>query len=270
MISPHHLHALAAAWSLHAALARLTKLTEDEATQILAECLEAADSLRSPSWGSRRSGGHSDPVSGLLLASQRTERINRWATLAERAERRLTGIAGMLRTPADLGPLGQIITAIPQLQPGTAAVVHRHLVDEDTWVRAAVGLSPDRKPLPGVACPHCGERQLVVQAAGPVEAWTVVCATGRLCVGRGCPCGMPGAVEGAAHIWPRAAVLGAVAGPHTNPLTRPTRGPTMPVEIAKWKTVHAICHHVYGDEWDDEEAAQAYDEEGNGLCADCG
>ncbi|MCX4470475.1 hypothetical protein OOK41_09165 [Micromonospora sp. NBC_01655] len=43
----------------------------------------------------------------------------------------------------------------------------------------------------------------------------------------------------------------------------------MPVEIAKWKTVCAICHHVYGDEWDDEEAAQAHDEEGDGVCADC-
>ncbi|MCM0673181.1 hypothetical protein NCC78_00315 [Micromonospora phytophila] len=51
-----------------------------------------------------------------------------------------------------------------------------------------------------------------------MPSWTVVCATNRLCAGvglvegEGCPCGMPGAVEGVAHIWPHPLVLGAVAG----------------------------------------------------------
>lgn len=217
-MTPHHLHALAAAWSLRDAIGRLVTLAEDEAVQILAECLEASDGLRSPTWGTRRaSGGHSDPVSGLLLASERTERINRWATLSERAERRLSGIAGMLGAPAGMGPLGHIFAAIPQLQPGTVAVVAKHLQDEDRWVREAIGVASLRVPLVGTDCPACRHRNLLVQAEGPRDVWTVVCA-GRwengehnpcLCTGQGCPCGTPGAVEGVAHIWPRNAVLGA-------------------------------------------------------------
>ncbi|QKW15479.1 hypothetical protein [Verrucosispora sp. NA02020] len=43
----------------------------------------------------------------------------------------------------------------------------------------------------------------------------------------------------------------------------------MPVEIAKWRTVCAICHHPYGDEYIDEEAAQEHDEEADGCCNEC-
>lgn len=80
---------------------------------------------------------------------------------------------------------------------------------------------PDRRPLPGVECPACRHRLVYTQTAGPEEAWTVVCAAECRCRGvsddpkhadRRCPCGMPGAVEGVAHIWPRAAVIGAVGG----------------------------------------------------------
>ncbi|RKN38487.1 hypothetical protein D7223_31160 [Micromonospora endolithica] len=133
--------------------------------------------------------------------------------MLHRSTAKLRWLADQLPTaPAGPDPWWRLYDALPRLQPGTAALIARHLADEDRWIREAVGVGPDRAPLPGVPCPHCGERQLVVQTAGPVDAWTVVCATGRLCTGGGCPCGMPGAVEGVPHIWRRADAIGAVAG----------------------------------------------------------
>ncbi|RGC68437.1 hypothetical protein C5N14_13705 [Micromonospora sp. MW-13] len=211
-MTPHHLHALAALHSVGPARARLAQLVRAETRQATAKLLAAAPALRSPNYGTRTSvGDHGDPTGGLVL-DERPVRDTTWAELDHRLTGKLGWLADTIRATPGPDPWWRIYDALPRLQPGTARVVHRHLVDEDTWVRAAVGLGPDREPLPGVACPHCGERQLVVQTAGPVDAWTVVCATGRLCTGQGCPCGMEGAVEGAAHIWPRAAVIGAVAG----------------------------------------------------------
>ncbi|TDC42073.1 hypothetical protein [Micromonospora sp. KC213] len=219
MTSPHHLHATAAAWSLHTARTHLAQLADEEAAQIAAEQLEAPALLRSPAWGRRHAlGGHGDPTPGMVVVAtdRRPARRNRWALLLARADRRITGVAAMLRLDGP-DPLRLILDTIPSTQPGTAAIVARHLADEDTWVRNAIDLRPAREPLPGVACPHCGERQLYVQTAGPVNAWTVVCSTGRLCTGEGCPCGMPGAVEGVAHIWPRSTVLTECNKPMTTP-----------------------------------------------------
>ncbi|MGC4769218.1 hypothetical protein ACLQ25_09585 [Micromonospora sp. DT44] len=208
-MTPHHLHATAAAWSLQAARGHLTDLAAEEAAQINAEAREVPSLLHSPVYGSpHASGGHSDPTPGMIGIADRPERRNRWAEMGERLDGKLDWIAETLRLPYGLDDgLTRIIEAIAAMQPGTAAVVVKHLQDEDRWIREAVGVGPDHAPLAGVPCPHCGERQLYVQQAGPLDAWTVVCATGRLCVGAGCPCGMPGAVEGVAHIWPRSAVL---------------------------------------------------------------
>jgi len=210
-VTPHHLHAAAAAWSLQAARGHLAVYAAEEAAQINAEAMEVPSVLRSTVYGSRTgSGGHSDPTPGMVGIADRPERRNRWAEMGERAERRITGIASMLRIDGVRDPLACILAVLPNTQPGTAAVLAKHLADEDRWIREAIGVGRTYAPILGEPCPHCGERQLVVQTAGPVDAWTVVCATGRLCVGVGCPCGMPGAVEGVAHIWPRAAVIGAV------------------------------------------------------------
>ncbi|WP_420123191.1 hypothetical protein [Nakamurella sp.] len=210
MTSPHHMHATAAALAVRDARTRMATLATTTARRAVDHRLQAATVLRSPTYGTRHAiGGHGDPVGGLLTAPAPTTRDTTWVDLFRRSTGRLEWLARMIH--ADEGPaVGRILTAIPRLSPATAAVVARHLVDEDAWVRAAVGLGPACSPLPGVVCPHCGERQLVVQTAGPVEAWTVVCATGRLCTGAGCPCGMPGAVEGVPHIWPRAVVLAGV------------------------------------------------------------
>ncbi|WP_330438804.1 hypothetical protein OHB44_27935 [Micromonospora sp. NBC_00821] len=211
-MTPHHLHAAAAAWSLQAARGHLAQYAADEAAQINAEAMEVPSVLRSPVYGSRTgSGGHGDPTPGMVGIADRPDRRNRWAEMGERLDGRLEWLANQVAPGFEL-PLGRILLALDDLQPGTAAVVAKHLQDEDGWIRKAVGVGPDRAPLLGVACPHCDERQLHVQTAGPIDAWTVVCATGRLCIGVGCPCGMPGAVEGVAHIWPRAAVITSTNG----------------------------------------------------------
>ncbi|WP_329013154.1 hypothetical protein OG271_03890 [Micromonospora rifamycinica] len=211
-MNPHNFHARAAGLAVREARTRLAELAAAAARVGVDHRLQAAAVLRSPSYGTRHAiGGHGDPVGGLIDGVSAFTQDTTWVDLYRRSTSRLDWLARMIR--ADQGSaVGRILTAIPGLLPGTAAIVAQHLADEDAWVRAAVGLGPACSPLPGVPCPHCGERQLQVLTAGPVDAWTVICATGRLCTGTGCPCGMPGAVEGVAHIWPRAAVLGAVAG----------------------------------------------------------
>ncbi len=221
-MTPHHLHATAAAWSLQAARGALALHAADLAAEIAAEALEVPSVLRSTVYGSRHgSGGHSDPTVGMLAVDDRPERRNRWAEMADRVDGKLRWLAGQIQKPRAVllmmaggmyDPLEVLLVSLPGLQPGTVAVVAKHLQDEDAWVREAIGIRPDEHLLPDAPCPHCGERQLYVQHAGPIDAWTVVCATRRLCTGTGCPCGMPGAVEGVAHIWPRDAVIGAVAG----------------------------------------------------------
>jgi hypothetical protein len=216
MMSPHHLHATAAAWSLRAALDRLLELAAAEARQTALERLTPACGLRSTVYGVRYgSGSHSDPVSGLLLAADHPPHTTRWAEIGDRLHGRLEWPAPMLRNYGVRDPLAGILAALPGTLPGTAAVVAKHLADEDTWVRNTIALPPAQHPLIGIGCPSCGQRSLHVQSAGPQEAWTVVCTAGCVCTGQGCGCGMPGAVEGVAHIWPRSVVLGAVAGAAT-------------------------------------------------------
>ncbi|GIJ10749.1 hypothetical protein ACFFMR_18965 [Micromonospora andamanensis] len=212
MLSPHHLHATAAAWSLQAARAALVRRAIAEARQ-RGDDLIAAGPISSPVYGTRHPvGGHGDPVSATLTLDHTPARVTRWGELVSRLDGRLGWLARQIgATPSIWTQLEWVIDTLPALQPGTARVVHRHLADEDTWVRALpIAVPPSTRPLPGVACPRCGVRQLTVHCAGPVDGWTVTCVC--LCVGAGCPCGMAGAVEGVAHIWPRTAVIGAVAG----------------------------------------------------------
>ncbi|MCX4470476.1 DNA cytosine methyltransferase [Micromonospora sp. NBC_01655] len=219
-VTPHHLHALAAAHSLAAARDQLRAVARAELARTpWIDPLPAAPVLRSPGHGTRHSvGSHGDPVSATLVADPPPVRVTTWATRWATAERRLSGLAALLRI-TDRDPLPRILAAIPRMLPGTAAVIGRHLADEDALVRGWLDLPPARRPLVGVACPHCGARLLHVQEAGPVDAWTVVCDFDGddergpcRCVGEGCQCRMEGAVEGVAHIWPRDAVIGAVAG----------------------------------------------------------
>lgn len=203
-MTPYHLHALSAAWSLRAARAILVQRVDRErATR--GQDLVAAGPLRSPVWGVRHAtGGHADPTGGS--AERPAPPDTTWADLLHQLDKRVGWLAGMLRQTGPT-PLAAITAVIPRLMPATARVAWMHLRDEDRWVRDTCRLVPARRDLTGVSCPRCGQRRLQVQTAGLVEVWTVICGADCRCVGAGCPCGMPGAVEGAPHIWPRAQVL---------------------------------------------------------------
>ena len=238
-MTPHHLHALAAAWSLHEARERLTELARAEAHRNTTSLLDAAPIRSSSAFGIRHGvGGHGDPTTAVLLAPRPT-RETTWLDLLHRLDHKVTWLADQIGcAPAAVtDPTARIAAGLPylRLQPGTARVVAQHLADEDTWVRDAIRRPRPVQPLPGIACPGCDQRTLYVQLAGPRDAWTVVCTTGCRCRGvaldpaRSCPCGMPSAVEGVAHIWPRHVVLGAVAGaaPTSTPVIVGEPGPEL-------------------------------------------
>lgn len=218
-MTPHRLHALAALHSLRAARDVLADYADAEAKQIAAERLEAPSVLRSTVYGGRfGSGGHSDPTPAACAVAERPARRNRWAEMAQRLDGKLGRIADMFA--AGDGPgLDRIHAALPDMTAARVYWLTRHLADEERWVREAIGQPRPTAHLPG-ECRGCGQRSLLVQTAGPQEAWTVVCAGSWedgvhnpcLCVGVGCACGMPGGVEGVAHIWWRGDVLRAVAG----------------------------------------------------------
>lgn len=210
MTSPHHLHATAAAWSLQAACGRLTTLAAAEARQNAAGLVDAADGLRSTTYGQRHAtGGHSDPVSGLLTAGHGPARVTLWADRIQTTERRLGGIADMYRLGGTGPALSRIHTALPTLRLGHRAMglLALHLADEDELVRGWLAQPPYRDPIPG-ACPGCGQRRLEVTTVGAAHARTVVCAAGCRHT-PGCPC--PGGLDGVRHIWPRAQVLAPVS-----------------------------------------------------------
>ncbi len=210
MTHPHRLHATAAAWSLHTARHALTIRAAVEARDIAAEQWADRTNLGVRSTVlTGGSGGYGDPISRAALGhAEPVERRNRWHTMAQTAERRITGIADLLGLDGDGDPLERILDAVPTLRPAASARLTRHLVDEDAWIRNALQLLPARQPLPGnPPCPGCRlPGVLQVQTSGPAEVWTVICTAGCRCIGPGCGCGMPVPVAGVAHIWTRTAV----------------------------------------------------------------
>ncbi|WP_025620787.1 hypothetical protein [Salinispora cortesiana] len=208
-MTPHHLHATAAAWSLNAALAQLEARATAEARAIAAEQAAAVEPISSPTWGRRHAlGGHGDPTSdAILTATAGPLRRNRYAETQTGIISQLDAVARHLPGHGVADPLQRIRQHIPAMQPGTAAALTALLRKLDGRARRVLRVGPDRDPLRGVACPACHCRHMHVQTSGPQYAWTVVCSAGCRCVGQGCGCGMPGAVEGVAHIWPRVAVL---------------------------------------------------------------
>lgn len=213
---PSVLHALTAAWSLRQAMERLTALANAEAARNKVEQLPAATILRSPIWGgTRRShGDHGDPT-GVAVEVDIAQAVDRrtrevwWTDRLAQATKRITWLAETLRATPGPDPVWRLINDLPRLQPGTAAVVGKHLVDEDRWVRDVVRLDPRGRDLDGSECPSCGIRPLRVHTAAPDPAdWTVVCG-GCVCAGQGCRCGMLVRVEGVTHIWDRTMPVGA-------------------------------------------------------------
>lgn len=213
MTSPHHLHATTAAWSLHAARDRLLIAAAVEAHESTLAAAVPRDGLRSTTCGTRGPrGGHGDPVGGIALTTSTTRRTDRHSQLYDRTTGTLAWLARQLDTPGDglgLDPLALLMTTLPTLRPANAANLAKWLTEMDGRIRGALGIDPDEQLVTGVPCPRCGTRQLYIQTAAPEAVQTVICRAGCVCTGQGCTCGMPGAVEGAQHIWPRGVVLGS-------------------------------------------------------------
>ncbi|WP_328339501.1 hypothetical protein [Micromonospora sp. NBC_00421] len=230
-MTPHHLHATAAADSLADALARL----EARAKAALAAARDGDRgsieiSIPSQVFGRRHGlGGHGDPVADLAIGAWAPRRPDPNAAALGDLLRALDPVAGTLPGAPGMDPVTRIRRAIPGMSPHAAQRTAEALTVLDQSARRVLGIGAARAPLSGSVpprCPACHARTLTVQTAGPEDAWTVVCDGTRppggphrpcLCTGTGCPCGMPGAVEGVAHIWPRAAVLGAAAGAVPSP-----------------------------------------------------
>ncbi|MEU8186035.1 hypothetical protein [Micromonospora carbonacea] len=229
--TPHHLHALAAAWSLQAALAALETAAKDAIDGALDGSRHGDVSIPSQVFGRRHGlGGHGDPVADLALGAWAPARPDPYAAALGGILRELDPIAGLLPGAPGMDPVTRIRLAVPAMSALAAERTAAALTRLDQSARRTLGIGPDRHPLRGPVpptCPACGARAtLHVQTAGPEAAWTVVCDGTRppgrphqpcLCAGAGCGCGMEGATEGVAHIWPRTSVLGAVAGAAPGP-----------------------------------------------------
>ncbi|WP_026185885.1 hypothetical protein [Salinispora pacifica] len=204
-MTPHHLHATAAAWSIHTARQQLATLAAAEARHRGDTLTAAAPILRSPIHGTIHPiGGHADPVA-TLTADRPAPRTQTWAERIQRLDGRLTWLAGMYRLPAGRDPLERILTALPALTlpPRALTLLASHLADEDELVRGWLNQPPYRTRIPG-DCPGCQQRSLEANTAGPTTARTVICAADC----RHTPdCRCPGGVEGVRHIWPRHAVV---------------------------------------------------------------
>lgn len=186
------LHARAAAHSLHDALTALRRAAAAEAAHIAAERLEAPDCLRSPAWGRRHAlGGHGDPTATAYLTGGVPYRVNRAQALYDDLTEQLDRLAQSLPGTGD--PLTRLRAAIPAQWPDIADALARALTRLDEVARRHLHLAPAREPLTGQPCHCCGQRRLEVTTAGPVTERVVVCA--NCCA-----------------VWPRDAVIGAVAG----------------------------------------------------------
>lgn len=200
MTHPYQLHATAALWSLRVARRRLHDRASRYGT--LGPSLDAADTLRSPRYGTRGgTGGHSDPVASALLTAVTRTGADRLEQLADRANGTLTWLAQRLHATGPGDPLGRLLDAVPTLSPSTAADLARWVAERDEHIRQALDLAPALDALPGRACPSCGIRQLYLQTSAPAGQQTMICAAGCTCAGTGCTCGMPVKAAGVTHIW---------------------------------------------------------------------
>lgn len=214
-LHPDQLHTLAAAWSLGAARAELGYAAEHERADLLAGASARSLATRLKAWepnavgGSGGGGGHGDPTARVALdVVDPFARPGRLARLAESVTATLAWLAAKLGLRGiDLDPLTQLRRAVPALRLSTVGQLRLWLVEADTRVREALTLAPHETPVPGIACPSCGVRQLVLLATprftpGPDETIpAVVCRAGCTCAGESCTCQMPVRPAGASHVW---------------------------------------------------------------------
>ena len=204
-MTPHHLHALAAAWSLAAALTALEARAREAAQDAIAGDNTGDVSIPSQVFGRRHAlGGHGDPTAATALAAWAPGAPEPRARLLGDLMRELDRLAAHLPGAPGQDPLARITAAVPSMRPHIAARTGQALAHLDGQARRQLQMPPDLTAVDAL-CPACRMRTLYATGR-----WVVCRATGCACTGDGCPCGMPVRAEGAGHIWPRDIVLSAV------------------------------------------------------------
>jgi hypothetical protein len=200
-MTPQHLHATAALWSLRAVWPLLAQAAQ-RASGALGDDLGTVQAWRPGS------GVHSGPAGDQILdailrsggsgANPYAERLARSGETIEWLSRHLVP-----PSPATLGEaLRELTAAVPTLRPGTAMNLALHIGIEDRAVRRLLGERDDRREVPELRCPHCRTAgSLALRVSAPREHRTVVCTAGCACDGPGCGCGMATEVRDVAHIW---------------------------------------------------------------------
>ncbi len=177
-VSPEHLRAGAALWSLRAALTLLRDREAAEDRAIADERAAAADPLKSPLYGSRRAlGGHGDPTSEALLLLREPRRDNRFTTLREEVQGQLADVACHLPDPGGATSMGRIRAALPAMSKTAAEAVWTLADRIDGRIRRLLDEPADRQWLPRVKCRLCGAVSLMMRLAPPREARVVECTT---------------------------------------------------------------------------------------------
>lgn len=219
-LHPDQLQALASAWSLRSALAELGTAAAYERSGLLATARSRSLASRLQAWepnavgGSGGGGGHGDPTARVALdAADPFARPGRLARLGESVADTLYWLVGKLGLRTLVEPLPELRRGVLLMRPSTAVQLRLWLDEADTRIREAVQLPPTDRPVPGLACPSCGVRQLVDLGAprviAPAEPLPgVACRAGCRCAGESCTCRMPVRPAGAEHIWTRDSDLG--------------------------------------------------------------
>jgi hypothetical protein len=174
---PERLRAGAAVWSLRASLDMLYDRDAAEARAIADEREAAADPLKSPVFGQRRSlGGHSDPTSDALLLLGGPVRDNRYSRLIDEVTGQLDDVAQHLPAAGGDG-LTRIDAAIPSLSKTAAEATWRLLDRIDGRIRRLLNERQDQQFIPRVRCPWCDAVSLTMRLAPPRHARVVECTT---------------------------------------------------------------------------------------------
>lgn len=175
--TPEHLRASAALWSLRSSLELLREREAAEDRAIADERAAAADTLKSPIWGSRLTiGGHGDPTTDALLVLNDPPRTNRYTPLLDEVTSQLTGVAQHLPAGGH-DSLTRIESALAGMSKTAAAATWRLADRIDSRIRRILHEPADRRHIPRVRCPWCDAVGLTIRLSPPRPARVVECTT---------------------------------------------------------------------------------------------
>lgn len=215
-LHPHHLHALAACWSLRAAWPRLL------AAQQAATAAAAADQDRGTlqAWrpGSGvHSGTSGDALLDAVIRHADAGTRNLYSDRVRLTQDTLTWAASAVLGPtfsADTGGiLDQLMSKLPTLTPTVAQNLTLWIDEQDRAIRHVLRDPDDRRLLPGIDCPACGASgSLALRQSAPLVDQVVVCTQAPcVCAGPDCRCGMGITHTDVHHIWTRTQIKDALA-----------------------------------------------------------